>query len=263
MAQPHWSQFSREFFTRTRDDWLTDVLGVESWNVFSATQIEAPAAPDLTEPLAGPAFLTAKVPARNIHTVQRLSELGFYIVDTALTFRFESRDIPASVHRSAPDRLIWTVTDATPDDADSVGLIASEALTTSRFHLDPGITAARASMIKSAWARSLALGHRGIGCRVVRDANGVQGFLGTIQGKDGQGIFIIDLIAVRSDSQGRGAGAALVRDFLIRAQAQGVLAQVGTQAANIAAVRFYERLGFTLVSTTYVMHAHVQAEEPL
>ena len=262
MAKPHWSQFSTEFFTRTRDDWLTDVLGVESWNVSSGTQTEAPAAPNLTEPLAGPAFLTAKVPAGDIHTVKRLSELGFYLVDTALTFQFESREMPESVHRSWPDRLNWIVTDATPEDADPLGQIASRAFTSSRFHLDPGISSEAASAIKSEWSRSLALGRRGIRCRVVRGASGVEGFLGVVESRGNQRILTIDLIAVDPDSQGHGVGAALVRDFLVLAQAEGALAQVGTQAANTSAARFYEGLGFALTSVTHVMHAHVPTEDP-
>jgi ribosomal protein S18 acetylase RimI-like enzyme len=262
MSPLHGARSSSDSFTRTRDTWLTDVLGVEAWSVDHATHPEGSAVIALTEPFAGPAFLTAKVPAHDTLTVKRLIELGFHLVDTALTLRLDSRRVPESVYQPSPDTPIWSVSDATPEDADSVGLIASEALITSRFHLDPGIASEVASAIKSAWARSLALGHRGIGCRVVQDVNGVQGFLGTVQGKDGQGILIIDLIAVRPESQGRGAGAALVRDFLSRAQGQGALAQVGTQAANTKAVRFYERLGFTLASATYVLHAHVLTEEP-
>jgi len=242
---------------------LSDVLGVECWDVSSASQIETPAAPDLTEPLAGPAFFTAKVPARNIHTVKRLTEFGFYLVDTALTLQFESREIIGSVHPSSPDRLIWTVTDAAPEDADSLGQIASRAFTSSRFHLDPGISSEAASAIKSEWARSLAWGRRGIRCRVVRGTNGVEGFLGVVEGRGNQRILTIDLIAVSPDSQGHGVGAALVRDFLVIAHTEGALAQVGTQAANTSAARFYEGLGFALTSATYVMHAHVPTEEPL
>lgn len=247
---------------RTRDNWLTDVLGVECWNVSSPTRQEAHHKGVLIAPVTGPAFLTAKVEVPHIVAVKRLTQLGFYLVDTALTLQCHPRFAHEVVRDSSTRVPNWEVVDATPRDADSVASIAAEALTTSRFHLDPKVPRVTASSVKSEWARSLALGHRGIGCRVVRDASGVQGFLGIVQGDDGQGSLIIDLIAVRPESQGRGAGAALVRDFLTRVHGQGALAQVGTQAANTTAVRLYERLGFTLTSATYVMHAHVPTEEP-
>jgi ribosomal protein S18 acetylase RimI-like enzyme len=156
----------------------------------------------------------------------------------------------------------WEVSAATRADSDSIASIAAVALTTSRFHLDPGIPSATASFVKSEWARNLALGRRGNGCRVIRRADGVRGFLGVVEGKGDEMVLTIDLIAVRPEAQGQGIGAALVRDFLEIAHAHGALAQVGTQVANTAAVRFYERLGFTLTNAEYVMHAHVPTKDP-
>lgn len=260
MAPPLRAQSSTINFTRTRDAWLTNVLGIESWNVSTTNLIEGSNALDISASFRGAAFLTARVPTNNIQVVKRLIELGFYVVDTALTLEFDSRLISETEHRSPIFRSSWAVDDAASEDADSVGLIASRALTTSRFHLDPAIPSEVASAIKSEWARNLVMGRRGIRCRIFRDSGGVKGFLGVVEGTGNQGILVIDLIAVSPESQGTGVGAALVRDFLELAQAHGVPAQVGTQAANTSAVRFYQRLGFTLTSATYVMHAHASTE---
>ena len=263
MAAHPGASASTEAFTRIHDSWLTSALGVDSWIVNSSSPSEGLLTPNLSQPVPAPAFLTAKVPAHDIQTVRQLAQLGFYLVDTALTLQLKSHLVSGSVPRSSDESPEWEVSDATPEDADAVGQIAGRALTKSRFHFDPNIRPEVASAVKSEWAKGLALGHRGIGCRVVRDANGIQGFLGIVEGEDGEGVFVIDLIAVHPEVQGLGVGTALVCDFLGLAQANGALPQVGTQAANTSAVRFYERLGFTLTKATYVMHAHLSMEEPL
>lgn len=259
MAQFDLSTHSLEPLSKTRDSWLSGVMGVECWIVSRAAPIESLAS-DGT--IAGPAFLTAKTAAQDIGSVKQLTQLGFYPVDTALTFQFDSRALSKLDLQSRRDSSRWIVTDARMDDADSIGLIASRALTTSRFHLDPDIPSEMASAIKVHWARSLALGQRGIGCRVIRGDDGVMGFLGVVEIRRKVRTLAIDLIAVDPKAQGDGVGTALVRDFLLLAQAKGAAAQVGTQASNSRAARFYEGLGFFLTAATYVMHAHVSREEP-
>ncbi len=261
MASPPSAPSSLDSLPKTRDNWLTHVLGLECWNVSNTTRREAHRTSVSIEPVTGPAFLTAKVEVRHIDAVKRLTELGFHLVDTTLTLQCDPRLALKFVRDYSNHVPNWEVVDATPRDADSVASTATAALTTSRFHLDPEVPAETASFVKSEWARSLALGSRGIRCRVVRQTGGVSGFLGAIASEGDRDILTIDLIAVRPEWQGRGVGAALVRDFLILAQAQGALARVGTQVANTAAVRFYEGLGFSLANCMYVLHAHIPAED--
>jgi ribosomal protein S18 acetylase RimI-like enzyme len=69
-----------------------------------------------------------------------------------------------------------------------------------------------------------------------------------------RGIAVIDLIAVDASARRQGFGAACVH-FL--ASMEGVTRlRVGTQAANIGSLRFYEALGFRMVASHYVLHLH-------
>jgi ribosomal protein S18 acetylase RimI-like enzyme len=67
---------------------------------------------------------------------------------------------------------------------------------------------------------------------------------------------VIDLIAVEPGSRGAGAGQALVSRFAEEAREDYEELRVGTQAANVAATRFYERLGFTSADSAYDLHLH-------
>ena len=84
------------------------------------------------------------------------------------------------------------------------------------------------------------------------------GFLAVIAGTfEGATARTIDLIAVSDERQGEGVGRALVLRFLEESTGLADVATVGTQTANEAAIRFYERLGFTVAATAYDLHGHV------
>ena len=70
------------------------------------------------------------------------------------------------------------------------------------------------------------------------------------------GVLLIDLIAVDRSHRGEGVGP----DLILAGEAlcgEGYSQyRVVTQASNVASVRLYEKLGFRLVSSTYVLHFH-------
>jgi len=129
-------------------------------------------------------------------------------------------------------------------------------MTTSRFHLDPQFPSKTAAHLKSEWARNLVNGLRGTSCIVAKEGSELVGFLATLDRDGSVPLSVIDLVAVAPGHQGRGIGGLLVCDWLRDAREREKHPVVGTQAANVAAVRFYECLGFTLTDAHYVMHAH-------
>ena len=68
-------------------------------------------------------------------------------------------------------------------------------------------------------------------------------------------VMVVDLVAVDEAVRGR----SVAGDMTWFAQSQfpqaGCL-RVGTQLANLPAIRCYERLGFQLVRSQYVLHYH-------
>lgn len=242
------------------DSWLSQAAGMKALNV---TENDAGAtAPRIELGETDRIFVTAKVPVSDIEVVSDLTERGFAIVDTALSFHWTptgDASLPDGENTPlASSGLI--VRAAEKSDADSVGLLAGRAFTGSRFHLDPDFLEEKARVIKCDWARNLVLGRRGDQC-IVATCNGrVIGFLGILKQDNDVPAYVIDLIAVDPDFQRGGVGMSLVISLLNNATRVGRNVIVGTQAANVASVRFYEALGFRYAGACYVLHAHYRGE---
>jgi ribosomal protein S18 acetylase RimI-like enzyme len=202
---------------------------------------------------ANPAFYFAKVPTRRIDQVDALTQAGFRVVDVNVTLERE----PTPLAR--PPGLDPAVRDYAPDDREAVLRIAASAFVYSRFHLDPKIPADLADSVKCAWADSYCQGTRGERL-LVADVDGkVAGFLailtrGGLKGPER----IIDLVAVGKSYQARGVGRKLVEVFIVQSTGCAASLKVGTQAANVPSIRLYERCGFRMAETVYVLHAHVE-----
>lgn len=223
------------------DPWLAERLGCAAWWVPPHTP-----AGELREHAAAhaPAFYQAKVDARDVAAVRELSAAGMTVVDLNLTL---SR---------APDPSLAPpagVGEAAPADAADLLEIATRHYDVSRFHMDPEIPAEAAARIKRDWVRAYLDGERGNRLLVAERDGRAAGFLAELA--DGERR-VIDLIAVRADARGAGLGRALVTE-VVRSSPGRV--DVGTQAANVGALRFYESLGFRAAHARYVLHLHARA----
>ena len=100
-------------------------------------------------------------------------------------------------------------------------------------------------------------GSRGEALLVARLAGRVAGFLAVIgSGPADARVRAIDLVAVDTAAQGRGVGQALVQAFVSRFAGSSERLQVGTQVANAPSLRLYQKLGFEIRRSAYVMHYH-------
>ena len=227
----------------TADAWLGDILGRRAWLV--APQGATPMS-ELRKP--GLQFATAKVDAADTGAAAALQVSGFRVVDTALTLEAES---------PAPGKISAGVRFARPQDRSAVEAIAASAFRYSRFHLDPQIPKPLADKVKVAWAGNWFNGQRGDGMVVAEDGGEVAGFLLLIWAGDAR--LVIDLIAVRAQSERKGLARAMIG--FAQANGTGDARQpagmvVGTQAANVPSVRLYESLGFRLRQAKFVLHHH-------
>lgn len=228
------------------DTWLSRVLGKPAFQVVldeSSKPQEQSARAAAKEPL----FATFKVAVEDVARVAQLQDLGFRVVDTALTFE------RGPLAESVADGVRF----AGPQDRDRVVEIASSAFTYSRFHLDPTIPDQVANRVKGEWAANYFNGDRGEAMVVAECDGAVAGFLLMLRGQEGG--MIIDLVAVDPRHARRGHGRAMIAFAATHGFGDGRVpasTRVGTQAANTPSVRFYESLGFRLCCAQHVLHYH-------
>jgi ribosomal protein S18 acetylase RimI-like enzyme len=190
---------------------------------------------------AGPGFYQAKVDCSEVSRVGALEDAGMHVVDVNLTLRR-----PAG----PPDTPVDGVRDAREADRDAVLEIAERDYTVSRFHLDPEVPDARARALKRAWVDNFFRGARGD--RLLVHGPGPDGFHLVLEAPDAR---VVDVIAVAARARGRGMGTALLGALFAMEPRRDVV--VGTQASNRDSLRLYERLGFTVCGSRYVLHGHV------
>jgi dTDP-4-amino-4,6-dideoxy-D-galactose acyltransferase len=236
----------------TRDTWLSETLGR------AVFRMESPASIGQADMLAvemarlsngGDAFIYAKLPTADIPACIALTNAGFAIVDTNITLSWADGDLGAN------DKV--TVGIAKREQFDAIPKIAERCFRWSRFHLDPKIPSSVANLIKRRWIENYVVGKRGSALYAAEIDGAVAGFLAVLESKiQNRAVAVIDLVGVAPEFQGRGVGAALVRTFVRDWINRVTELRVGTQAANVQSLRFYERCGFRIVESSYVLHAH-------
>jgi ribosomal protein S18 acetylase RimI-like enzyme len=131
--------------------------------------------------------------------------------------------------------------------------LAAGSFEWSRLHLDPAIPNEVADRSRAEWVANFFTAQRGDVLLVAENEGLPAAFLLGIGPKDG--ILTIDLVAVSPGARRRGLGTACVA--FAGSQIAGVeRLRVGTQAANVSSLRFYEQLGFRTIATHYVLHLH-------
>lgn len=218
------------------DAWLGKRLGGAAWTVEDSDTADELAA-------LGPGFFQARVPTGDVARVGSLERVGFRTIDVTVTFR---RDPGLAL----PDRRARVRT-ARPHDRRAVIAIAERDYNVSRFHLDPEIPDEVARSIKREWVDNYFKGARGDRMLVAEHDGEVAGFQLVLDTPEAA---VIDLIAVAAATRGRGLGSCLVYGLAESSPDRWV--QAGTQVANLPALRLYERLGFAVTRTDYVLHRH-------
>ena len=234
------------------DLWLADTM---SRSVFKLENLKNAQTEDLLSVemtnlvQSGNAMFYAKLPTAEVVECLALSRVGFDVIDTAITF-----ESIGSTGRAPSDVRVGIAHSANYEE---VAAIAESCFQWSRFHLDPRIPTELANLIKRRWIESYFYGLRGSTLYVGQIGGTIAGFLAVLQsGHVNRTAAVIDLIGVAPQYQGRGVGTALVKRFVDEWRHRSDLLRVGTQAANIASMRLYERNGFSVVESNFVMHAH-------
>lgn len=192
-----------------------------------------------------PVLVCAKVPTEKINTVTLLEAAGFRVVDTNIVLR-KPVEKGKALSGNCEVRL------ATEYDVGGVRAIARSEFQYSRFHMDPNVDNKMADQFKAEWAGNFFSGQRGERMVIAEIDDQLAGFLQLLH--DGNKL-IIDLMAVASAFRRCNVSTDMILYAEDRAAGFDCI-QVGTQAGNIPALRFYEKVGFRCVGSSYVLHYH-------
>lgn len=235
-------------------------LKPDSWlsGLFGRPVLRVDGSDGLLPGLDPESFYYAKVDTRQVETVRRLCAAGFYVVDVNVTFGLATPGLEA---RPAVGPV--SVAPAAAAQREAVLDIAATCFQYSRFHLDPAVPEGLADRIKREWIANYASGRRGEALYAATLDGRVAGFLAVLAGEaQGRRRRIIDLVGVGRDVQQRGVGRALVDAFIERHRSDCDELIVGTQAANLPSMRLYQKAGFSIISTAYVLHRHAPVRLP-
>ena len=243
----------------TTDDWLSGIIGKNVYRINLSQCVED--SKDL-DPLLNhiehysPAMYFTKVPTDQIAYIHKMSKLGFGIVDVNVTFKRN----PAPVEYTGRTS-IDLVMNASDQYKNSILKIAETSFVYSRFHLDPNILNQTANNIKRRWVESYIDGVRGEHLIVAMVDGNPAGFLAVMASEwEGSSSRVVDLIAVDNCYRRLGVGKALLEGFNDMYVGVCDYLVVGTQIANAPSIRLYERSGFLLDKTSYVLHGHFGEE---
>jgi ribosomal protein S18 acetylase RimI-like enzyme len=106
---------------------------------------------------------------------------------------------------------------------------------------------------KAQWAGNFFLGKRGDHMVIAEHAGGVVGFTQLLN--TGDDALVVDLIAVDVNCRGRGVARGMIR-YAASMWGLGRPLRVGTQIANTVSLLAYQRMGFRIISSSYVFHHH-------
>ncbi len=200
------------------------------------------------------ALFFAKVPTGELGPMKTLTRAGFDVTDVNVTLDWAGESHPLGFN-AAGDVEVGR---ASESDSLEIEDVAGRCFTYSRFHLDPLISTTQANDVKRQWARNACRG-RAETVYTARRGGELAGFLAVLTSDTGDVKHaIIDLIGVDAAHQGRGVGESLSRAFIGDWQGKADRLRVGTQISNIPALRLYEKLGFRVSETSYVLHTHVR-----
>lgn len=238
----------------TADTWLSEVAGFPCYKFVGSNAVPMNIGRLRNETAiiagAGNAFFFAKHETNLIGGSACLERAGFSVVDTNMTMEWRANCF--SPHATSDIIIV----DARPEHYVKIQNIAQQCFRYSRFHLDPLFPANIADLVKRRWVESYCGGTRGAAIYLALAKNEPIGFLAVLETDDNLRVATIDLIGISPEYQGRGVGSTLVNHFIKNWCGRVAKLRVGTQVANIPSLSLYERCGFRIISSAYVLHAH-------
>lgn len=230
--------------------WDTDFWGIKT------ARVRARTAAELTQGLVecrelGVRWASMLAPVAEVSLIDSAVRAGFQMIDVRITMSttVDGRTEPSTASLIEASEL-------QPAQA-----LVEGAFQTSRFYVDTHLEHARCDEFYRTWVLNSFSGQLADGIVASRHLGTLDAFV-TVQ-RLPDGTASLPLVAVRDDRRGVGVGARVVRDALNWLAADGSMAvRVVTQLANIAAIRMYESVGFSIHDSEVWLHHWFDTDEP-
>jgi ribosomal protein S18 acetylase RimI-like enzyme len=201
----------------------------------------------------GGEVLEFRVDEMDLDTRSVLTRSGFRPLGTSVKLSARGADIVFSKTQADPE---CEITEAGENDIPPIVDIVRGAHVTSHYFNGGVFEPSRVRDLFADWSERCV---KGLAERVLiaREAGNVLGFVTLlvnrgIAGCAGTPIGVIDFVAVRPESQGRGIGSGLLRAALKSLAETCRLYEVRTELDNYPAIRTYSKFGFRLTSADQV-----------
>jgi len=198
-------------------------------------------------------FIQCKLDSRNIYVAQVLEEFGFRLASTDITFLRDTTLVEQKPHN-------YLISLCNEGDVDYLYTMSKETYRTTRFHNDPKISKEQANEMQALWIKNCYYQKLADEIIVIKDGKDICGYVAcgivkNISFSGNKKIGRIILITVDKKFQGKGIGSIVIRESLKWFKNQGcAFVAVGTQLINIPALKFYQKNGFKVESTTLSFH---------
>jgi ribosomal protein S18 acetylase RimI-like enzyme len=193
----------------------------------------------------------ARVDLDDMLTIHSLESEGAILTDVLLSFRTDLKRDPISSGLCPKVQVVQ----ASLDDEEVLVGIAKDVFKSNHFHADPRLPRDKCDEVYAKWVSGCLRGLADV-VLVAKKRGKHLGFISCKVEGAGEDFSrgIIDLIGVKKRFEGRGIGSCLVAEALKWFSSRSKSVYVGTQAANISAVRLYEKMGFRLVLSEATLH---------
>ena len=196
-------------------------------------------------------YLTARMPAEDLSSINALGSEGFDLMDGILTFSIRLDGVaPHPASNGFEVRLFQS------SDLEQLLSIAGSGYTCDRFHVDRALAPGVADRLFSAWVARSCSGQEADAVVVAVTGRRVLAYVtckvGSAESGDaGEQVGRIVLVATAREARGRGVASAVLQGALDWFQRQGTkVVEVGTQMQNVVACRLYEQNGFRMARTS-------------
>lgn len=203
--------------------------------------------------------LSARVDGEDFRSLQLFESQGWYLVDVSLKF---SRPMPLGERRQPKPAAAdgWTVDLAGAEDSSWIRRIGSRTHAGTHFLNDPALPAEKTRELFALWLERCIerLAYR---IYTLRDPEGQgRGFVtylrsGAFARSVGRVPIILDFVLLDPAVRGGGLGPWFIEESLAGEAESGFdYCELRTSAHNLPAVNCYEKLGFRLCATDFVLH---------
>ena len=237
------------------DAWLSKVVGRAAYRIhYNDTAFDDQNSAHILS--NSDSFFYTKIPTHDILAVESLMKDSFFVVEANLLF---SKATNLAVDKEFTDQEIDIFVANRQMELDPLLDIAEAEFRYSRFHMDPHFGRETANKLKRLWIRNYITGERGDKLFVAVKSNTICGFLAALTNtSNDQLTAVIDLIAVKKEFQRDGIASRLISSFEREYAESCDRYIVGTQSANIPSVNLYEKNGYKLSESQFVLHRHNQ-----